>query len=82
MNLGEFGVWQPAYATTPEMAKRIEGLGYTTLWLGGPEPDLSGIDEHISNSVDAVMKKHSGGRQDQNGQPVKQHSPPHVTHAL
>lgn len=45
MNLGEFGVWQPAYATTPEMARRIEGLGYTTLWLGGPEPDLSGIDE-------------------------------------
>lgn len=34
MNLGEFGVWQPAYATTPEMARRIEELGYTTLWLG------------------------------------------------
>ena len=45
VKLGEFGVWQPAYATTPEMAKRIEDLGYTALWLGVPPPDLAGIDE-------------------------------------
>lgn len=44
VKLGEFGVWQPAYATTPEMAKRIEDLGYTALWLGGPQPDLAEID--------------------------------------
>ncbi|OBA94561.1 LLM class F420-dependent oxidoreductase [Mycolicibacterium fortuitum] len=55
MNLGEFGVWQPAYATTPEMAKRIEGLGYTTLWLGGPEPDLSGIDELLAATDQLVV---------------------------
>lgn len=55
MNLGEFGVWQPAYATTPEMAKRIEGLGYTTLWLGGPEPDLSGIDELLGATDHLVV---------------------------
>lgn len=55
MNLGEFGVWQPAYATTPEMAKRIEALGYTTLWLGGPEPDLSGIDELLAATDQLVV---------------------------
>lgn len=48
MNLGDFSVWQPAYAATPEMAKRIEGLGYTALWLGGPAPDVAGIDELLA----------------------------------
>lgn len=55
MNLGEFGVWQPGYATTPEMAKQIETLGYTTLWLGGPEPDLSGIDELLAATEHLVV---------------------------
>ncbi|WP_454787923.1 TIGR03620 family F420-dependent LLM class oxidoreductase [Mycolicibacterium lutetiense] len=55
MNLGEFGVWQPAYATTPGMAKRIEDLGYTALWLGGPEPDLSGIDELLAATDHLVV---------------------------
>lgn len=55
MNLGEFGVWQPAYATTPEMAKQIEALGYTALWLGGPEPDLSGVDELLSATEHLVV---------------------------
>jgi probable F420-dependent oxidoreductase len=45
MQLGKFGVWQPAYATTPDMAKRLEMLGYTALWLGGPPADLAGIDD-------------------------------------
>lgn len=48
MELGQYGVWQPAYATTPEMAKRIEGFGFSTLWLGGPEPDLDGIDDLLA----------------------------------
>lgn len=55
MNLGEFGVWQPGYATTPQMAKRIEDLGYATLWLGGPEPDLSGIDDLLAATDQLVV---------------------------
>lgn len=54
VNLGEFGVWQPSYATTPEMAKRLEGLGYGALWLGGPAPDLAGIDDLLS-ATDALV---------------------------
>ena len=50
VNLGEFGVWQPSYATTPEMARRLEGFGFTALWLGGPEPDLAGIDDLLGDS--------------------------------
>ncbi|MGW0162472.1 TIGR03620 family F420-dependent LLM class oxidoreductase [Mycobacterium sp. NPDC003323] len=48
MELGTFGVWQPAYATTPAMASEIESLGFTALWLGGPEPDLAGIDDLLT----------------------------------
>ena len=54
MNLGKYGVWQPGYATTPEMAKQIEDLGYTALWLGGPSPDLAGIDE-ILDATDHLV---------------------------
>ena len=52
MKLGRFGVWQPAYATTPEMAKHLEQLGYTTLWLGGPPADLAGIAELLGATDD------------------------------
>ena len=55
MDLGQFGVWQPAYATTPEMAKALEKLGFTTLWLGGPPADLSGIEELLSATDHMVV---------------------------
>src|SRR5258708_28550655 len=45
IELGKYGVWQSAFATTPEMAVEIERLGFTALWLGGPPVDLKGIDE-------------------------------------
>ncbi|KLI06941.1 F420-dependent oxidoreductase [Mycolicibacterium conceptionense] len=37
------------------MAKRIEDLGYATLWLGGPEPDLSGIDDLLAATDQLVV---------------------------
>lgn len=55
VNLGEFGVWQPSYATTPEMARRLEGFGFTALWLGGPEPDLAGIDDLLGATENLVV---------------------------
>jgi probable F420-dependent oxidoreductase len=48
MELGKYGVWQPAYATTPEMAARVEALGFSALWLGGPDPALDGIDDLLA----------------------------------
>ena len=55
MKLGKFGVWQPGYATTPAMAKQIEDLGFTALWLGGPAIDLAGIDELLGETADLVV---------------------------
>jgi probable F420-dependent oxidoreductase len=55
MQLGKFGVWQPAYATTPDMATRLEMLGYTALWLGGPTADLAGIDDLLNATKGLIV---------------------------
>ncbi|KRD19806.1 LLM class F420-dependent oxidoreductase [Mycobacterium sp. Root265] len=55
MELGTYGVWQPGYATTPEMAAKIEALGFSTLWLGGPDPALDGIDDLLAATDSLVV---------------------------
>lgn len=55
MKLGKYGVWQPAYATTPDMAKHLESLGFTALWLGGPEADLAGMDDILAATDHLVV---------------------------
>jgi hypothetical protein len=41
MQLGAFGVWQPSYLTTVGMAREIEEMGFSALWIGGESPDLA-----------------------------------------
>ncbi|KZM69204.1 LLM class F420-dependent oxidoreductase [Nocardia terpenica] len=36
--LGRFGIWQHYTAVTPQDARELESLGYSTLWLGGSPP--------------------------------------------
>jgi probable F420-dependent oxidoreductase len=55
MKLGKFGVWQPAYATTPDMAKKLENLGFTALWVGGPPADLDGIGDLLNATENLVV---------------------------
>ncbi|OMC37952.1 LLM class F420-dependent oxidoreductase [Mycobacterium sp. GA-1841] len=55
MDFGKYGVWQPAYATTPDMARHLERLGFTALWLGGPEADLAGIDDLLAVTDNLVV---------------------------
>jgi probable F420-dependent oxidoreductase len=44
--LGRFGVWRGAWQTTPDIAAKLEQLGYGALWLGGsPDGDLVIVDE-------------------------------------
>jgi len=39
--LGRFGIWRAASQVTPDLAARVERLGYGTLWLGAsPAGDL------------------------------------------
>jgi len=40
--LGRFGVWMGTRSISPELAQRIEELGYRTAWIGGsPNADLA-----------------------------------------
>lgn len=44
--LGRFGVWRGAWQTTPDLAAKLEQLGYGALWLGGsPDGDLVIVDD-------------------------------------
>jgi probable F420-dependent oxidoreductase len=44
--LGRFGVWRGAWQTTPDLAAKLEQLGYGALWLGGsPDGDLLIVDQ-------------------------------------
>ncbi|GAA4292451.1 LLM class F420-dependent oxidoreductase [Mycobacterium paraffinicum] len=44
-DLGRFGVWLPTRSITPELAARIESLGYGAAWIGGsPDAELSWVE--------------------------------------
>ncbi|MET7989960.1 LLM class F420-dependent oxidoreductase [Amycolatopsis sp. NPDC005232] len=55
IDLGAYGVWQPAALTTPAMAKEIEQLGFSTLWAAGPPTDLAGLDELLEATSTLVV---------------------------
>jgi probable F420-dependent oxidoreductase len=40
VEVGKYGVWQPAVRYSPELAVTLEGLGYETLWIGSADSDL------------------------------------------
>jgi len=48
MQLGTFGVWQPSFLTTVVMAREIEEIGFSTLWIGGESPDLAHAGELLA----------------------------------
>jgi probable F420-dependent oxidoreductase len=51
MELGRYGVFGRAAVLTPQRARRIESLGYGTVWQGGSPPaDLS----HVAAILDAT----------------------------
>jgi probable F420-dependent oxidoreductase len=50
--LGPFGVWLPTRSITPELAARIESLGYGAAWIGGsPDADLSWVDPALARTA-------------------------------
>ncbi|WP_328604096.1 TIGR03620 family F420-dependent LLM class oxidoreductase [Amycolatopsis sp. NBC_00345] len=55
IELGAYGIWQPAALTTPAMAVEIEALGFTTLWAAGPPVDLAGIGELLEATSSLVV---------------------------
>ncbi|SPM32784.1 Flavin-dependent oxidoreductase, luciferase family (includes alkanesulfonate monooxygenase SsuD and methylene tetrahydromethanopterin reductase) [Mycobacterium rhizamassiliense] len=48
-NLGRYGVWLPTRSIKPELAARIESLGYGAVWIGGsPEAELDWVEPALA----------------------------------
>ncbi|OBH83091.1 LLM class F420-dependent oxidoreductase [Mycobacterium scrofulaceum] len=51
-DLGRFGVWLPNRSITPELAARIESLGYGAAWIGGsPDAELSWVEPALAQTT-------------------------------
>jgi probable F420-dependent oxidoreductase len=50
-DLGRFGVFLPTRSITPELAKKIESLGYGAVWIGGsPDADLAWVEPALAQT--------------------------------
>jgi probable F420-dependent oxidoreductase len=51
-DLGRYGVFLPTRSITPELAARIESLGYGAAWIGGsPDADLAWVDPALAQTT-------------------------------
>ena len=51
-DLGRFGVWLPTRSITPELAAKIESLGYGAAWIGGsPDADLAWVEPALAQTT-------------------------------
>jgi probable F420-dependent oxidoreductase len=51
-DLGRFGVWLPTRSITPDLAARIESLGYGAAWIGGsPDAELAWVDPALAHTT-------------------------------
>src|ERR1700735_511856 len=49
--LGRYGVFLATRSVTPELAARIESLGYGAVWIGGsPDADLAWVDPALAET--------------------------------
>jgi probable F420-dependent oxidoreductase len=50
-DLGRFGVFLPTRSITPELAVKIESLGYGAVWIGGsPDADLAWVEPVLAQT--------------------------------
>ncbi|MGZ4585619.1 MAG: LLM class F420-dependent oxidoreductase [Mycobacterium sp.] len=51
-DLGRFGVWLPSRSITPELAAKIESLGYGAAWIGGsPDAELAWVEPALAQTT-------------------------------
>jgi probable F420-dependent oxidoreductase len=51
-DLGRFGAWLPTRSISPELAARIESLGYGAAWIGGsPDAGLSWVEPALAQTT-------------------------------
>ena len=50
-DLGRFGAWLPTRSITPDLAAKIESLGYGAIWIGGsPDAELAWVDPALAQT--------------------------------
>ncbi|GLE54376.1 LLM class F420-dependent oxidoreductase [Mycobacterium montefiorense] len=50
-NLGRYGAWLPTRSVTPELAAKIEALGYPSAWIGGsPDAELAWVETALGQT--------------------------------
>jgi len=50
-DLGRFGVFLPTRSITPDLAAKIESLGYGAIWVGGsPDAELAWVDPALAQT--------------------------------
>src|ERR1700756_4241180 len=51
-DLGRCGAWLPARSIAPELATKIESLGYGAAWIGGsPDAELAWVDPALAQTT-------------------------------
>lgn len=51
-DLGRFGVWLGTRSITPELAEKIESLGYGAAWIGGsPDAELAWVEPALAQTT-------------------------------
>jgi len=51
-DLGRFGVWLPTRSITPELAAKIESLGYGAVWIGGsPDAEVAWVEPALAQTT-------------------------------
>ncbi len=51
-DLGRFGVWLGTRSISPQLAERIESLGYGAAWVGGsPDAELAWVEPALANTA-------------------------------
>jgi probable F420-dependent oxidoreductase len=51
-DLGRFGVWLPTRSITPDLAAKIEALGYGAVWIGGsPDAALAWVEPALAQTT-------------------------------
>ncbi|MBC3190250.1 LLM class F420-dependent oxidoreductase [Pseudonocardia sp. C8] len=54
-SLGRYGIWRHASALTPDLAKRIETLGFTAVWIGGSPPGDLELAESLLDATSSLV---------------------------
>jgi alkanesulfonate monooxygenase SsuD/methylene tetrahydromethanopterin reductase-like flavin-dependent oxidoreductase (luciferase family) len=53
--IGRFGIWRGERQITPELAARIEELGFGALWLGSASGDLAAAEEFLAATTTLIV---------------------------